>query len=75
MLALRAFSMIFSVRSADGVAFYKRVDEAGKVSYCFVNMCGEENTVSVKGVNYFTKEKVDGSLTLAPYAYAVVVEE
>ncbi len=64
-----------AVRSADGVAFYKRSDENGKISYCFVNMCGEENTVKVSGVNYFTKEKVEGSLTLAPYAYAVVVEE
>lgn len=63
-----------SVRSTEGVAYYKRVDEQGKTSYCFVNMCGEEKVVTVKGVDHFTKEKVDGSLTLAPYAYAVVEE-
>ena len=62
------------IRSEDGVAFYKRADENGKTSYCFVNMCGEDKTVKVKGTNYFTKEKVDGSLTLKAYDYAVIEE-
>ena len=38
-------------------------------------MCGEERTVVVKGVNHFTKQKVDGKLTLEPYGYVVIEEE
>jgi beta-galactosidase len=63
-----------TVRSTTDVAFYKRVDENGKTSYCFVNMCGEERTVTVAGINYFTKQKVDGKLSIEPYGYVVIEE-